>query len=238
MGSRPTPNNQEPRPIVTRNDPRGGYGGVACVWMKSDEEIVSRVLRGDRSAWMSLFTKYGPVVAAIARTNRSMGSYRNSEDDVRNVMAQVFERLRRDDYRALRTFAPWRDKNSGKSFNDWITIVTVNVVRNYITGKLGAPKADKASAKQMVNTFADALKLDGDEPLVRPQMTNRETANQILEYAREHLAEDQMAALAGWLEGSSFDDIAAELRLGDARAADKLLRAALAKLRRHFSSGT
>jgi DNA-directed RNA polymerase specialized sigma24 family protein len=204
--------------------------------MKSDEEIVARVIKADPSAWMSLFTKYGPIVSAIARTNRSMGSYRGSEDDVRNVMAQVFERLRRDDYRALRTFAPWREKNAGKSFNDWITIVTVNVIRNYITGKLGAPRADKTSAKQMVNTFADALKVDGDEPLVRPQMTNRETANQILEYARDHLAEDQMAVLAGWLEGSSFDELAAELHLGDARAADKLLRSALAKLRRQFGS--
>ena len=123
-------------------------------------------------------------------------------------------------------------------FNDWLTIVTVNVIRNYITAKLGAPRADKSSAKQLVNTFADALKVDGGEPLVRPQMTNRETANQILEYAREQLAEDQLAVLAGWLEGSSFDELATELHLGDAKSADKILRAALAKLRRQFGSQT
>jgi DNA-directed RNA polymerase specialized sigma24 family protein len=202
--------------------------------MKSDEEIVSRVVRGDTAAWMSLFSKYGPVVTAIARTNRAMGSYR-AEDDVRNVMAQVFERLRRHDYRALRTFAAWREKNQ-KTFSDWITIVTVNVIRNYIVAKLGAPQADRSSVKQMVNTFADGLQLDGDEPIVRPQMTNRETAHQILEYAQDHLAEDQMAVLAGWLEGSSFDELAAELHLPDGRAADKLLRSALAKLRRQFGS--
>ncbi|MFN0246544.1 MAG: RNA polymerase sigma factor [Kofleriaceae bacterium] len=199
-------------------------------------ELVAKVLRGDTTAWMSLFSKYGPIVAAIARTNRSMGSYRSSEDDVRNVMAQVFERLRRDDYRALKTFAAWLEKNTTKTFDDWLTIVTVNVIRNYISGKLGVPNADKSSLKQKVNTFADELKIDGDEPLVRPQMTNRETANQILEYARDHLADDQLAVLAGWLEGSTFDELAAELHLSDARAADKLLRAALAKLRRQFGS--
>jgi hypothetical protein len=204
--------------------------------MKTDEEIVARVIKSDPSAWMSLFSKYGPIVAAIARTNRSMGSYRGNEDDVRNVMAQVFERLRRDDYRALRTFAPWREKNAGKAFNDWLTIVTVNVIRNYIAKKLGAPKDDGKSAKQLVNTYADAIVAGVDEPLVRPQMTNKETANQILEYAREHLAEEQLAVLAGWLEGSSFDELATELALGDAKAADKLLRSALAKLRRQFGS--
>lgn len=203
--------------------------------MASDEDTVNRVLRGDPAAWMSLFAKYAPVVTAIARTNHSMGSYRTSEDDVRNVMAQVFERLRRDDYRALRTFAPWRDKNPSKVFGDWITILTVNVIRNYITAKLGAPRADQSSAKQLVNTWATALDLDGDGPLVRPHMTTRETAHQILEYAREHLAEDQLAALAGWLEGNSFDELARELALSDARAADKLVRSALAKLRRQFA---
>jgi DNA-directed RNA polymerase specialized sigma24 family protein len=203
--------------------------------MRSDDEIVTQVLRGDSAAWMTLFAKYGPIITTITRTNRSMGSYRSSEDDVRNVMAQVFERLRRDDYRALRTFSPWRDKNATKTFNDWITIVTVNVIRNYITAKLGAPRVDKTSAKQLVNTFARTLNLDGDEPIVKPKMTDRETANQILAYARDHLAEDQFAALAGWLEGTSFAELAKELGLPDARAADKLLRSALAKLRRQFA---
>ena len=203
--------------------------------MKTDSDLVRRILRGDQGAWMELFSHYGPVVAALARTNRAMGSYRGSEDDVRNVMTQVFERLRREDYRALRTFAPWHEKNPSKGLSDWLTIVTVNVIRNYIAAKLGAPRADGANVKQLVNTFADALAIDGDEPLVRPHMTTKETAHRIIEFAREHLAEDQMAVLAGWLEGSSFDELAADLHLANAKAADRLLRAALAKLRRQFA---
>lgn len=203
--------------------------------MGADEDIVRRVLRGDPAAWMSLFAKYGPVVTGVARSHRSMGSYRTSADDVRNVMAQVFERLRRDDFRALRTFVPWLEKNPSKGFGDWMMIVTVNVIRTYVTSKLGAPRTD-GSAKQLVNTWATSLDLDLDAPLVHPHMTTLETANQILAYAREHLAEDQVAALAGWLEGSSFDELAADLHLQDARAADKLVRSALAKLRRQFAS--
>jgi hypothetical protein len=203
--------------------------------MKGDDELLHRVLRGDQVAWMTLFSQYGPVVERIARTNRSMGSYRGSADDVRNVMAQVFERLRRDDYRALRMFPGWRDRNPRKGFQDWLTIVTVNIIRNYISSKLGSPSQNGASLKQLVNTLADALPLDGDGLLVRPHITTKETAQRILEYARAHLAEDQLAVLASWLEGMSFDDMVSELHLADAKAADRLLRSALARLRRKFA---
>lgn len=79
--------------------------------MTGDDEILRRVVRGDQVAWTALFLQYSPVVERIARTNRSMGSYRESDDDVRNVMAHVFERLRRHDYRALRMFSAWRDRS-------------------------------------------------------------------------------------------------------------------------------
>jgi hypothetical protein len=203
--------------------------------MKGDDDLLCQVLRGDQVAWMTLFSQYGPVVERIARTNRSMGSYRGSADDVRNVMAQVFERLRRNDYHALRMFPGWRDKNPGKAFQDWLTIVTVNVIRNYISSKLGSSGQGGTSLKQLVNTFADALPLDGDELLVRPHITTKETAQRILEYARDHLAEDQLAVLGAWLEGVSLDDMVLELHLTDARAADRLLRSALARLRRKFA---
>lgn len=122
---------------------------------------------------------------------------------------------------------------------DWrfhlLTIVTVNVVRNYISAKLGARNESGASLKQLVNTLADALPLDGDEPSSRPHITTKETAQRILEFARETLAGDQLAVLAAWLKGESFDDMTSELHLHDARAAERLLRAALARLRRQFA---
>lgn len=205
--------------------------------MKSDDDLLRRILSGDQVAWMTLFTQYGPVIERIARTTRSMGSYRTSRDDVRNVMAQVFERLRRDDYRALRTFPGWLDRNPGRDLTDWLTIVTVNVARNYIAAKLGAPSDDGTPIKQLVNTLADAMPLEGapGAPLVRPHITTKETAHRIFAYARDHLEDDQLAALTSWLEGASFDEIAGELHLADTTAAERLVRSALARLRRKFA---
>ncbi len=198
-----------------------------------DDEILRLVLKGDELAWTAFFSSYGPVVERIARASRSMGSYRRSVDDVRNVMAHVFERLRRDDFRALRTFPAWREKNPGKSFPDWLTIVTVNVVRNYVSSKIGATTTDGASLKQLVNTLAGAI--DGDGPIVLPHITTKETAHRILEFARDKLAGDQLAVLVGWLEGASFDETARTMGLPDAKAAERVLRAALARLRRQFA---
>lgn len=202
--------------------------------MNQEGELIARVVGGDRSAWRILFSTYGPIVERIARTNRSMGSYRGSADDVRNVMAKVFERLRRHDFRALRTFPTWLSHNQSKCFGDWLAIVTVNVIRNYISSKLGAPSATGESIKQLVNTFADELNLDSDGPILRPKVTTNETARQILDYASKHLSEDQLAALGAWIEGASNDEIAAGLQLANAREADRLLRSGLARLRRHF----
>lgn len=202
--------------------------------MNQDDEILRQVLRGDQVAWMRLFSRYGPVVERIARTNRSMGSYRESEDDVRNVMAHVFERLRRDDYRALRMFHVWRDQNPDKSFQDWLTIVTVNIVRNYISTKLGARSQNGASIKQLVNTLAEALPPAGGELSTRPHITTKEAALRILEFAHDHLTSDQFSVLAAWLAGTSFDDMVSEIHVADAKVAERLLRAGLARLRRQF----
>lgn len=203
--------------------------------MMQHDELLRRVVRGDQVAWMSLFSQYAPLVERISRTTRSMGGYRESEDDVRNVMALVFERLHRDDYRALRLFQQWGTKNPDKTFEDWLTIVTVNVVRNYISSKLGARTRDGESVKQVVNTLADALPLVGDELLILPHITPKATAQRILEYARRALADDQFAVLAAWLQGASYDDMVLELHVADARAAERLLRAALGRLRRQFA---
>jgi len=198
-----------------------------------DDALLRQVLRHDDVAWMQLFTKYGPIVERIVRASRSMGSYRRSDDDVRNVMAQVFERLRRDDFRALRTFDAWRAKHPAKEFSDWLTIVTVNVARNYVAAKLGTPSAAGTSIKQLVNTLAEAFP-EGGGPPNHPHMTTKETARQIGEYARAHLPRDQLSALQRWLEGKEFDEIARELGLANPRSADRLVRAALARLRREF----
>jgi hypothetical protein len=201
---------------------------------------VPRVVGGDASAWQELVARLEPLLIQLLRRSRTLGPMRNSVDDCRAVMISVLERLRKDDFRGLRLFPPWGDVNPGKDFGDWIRIVTINIARDHVSARLGGAASPGASDeaplnKRMLNTLASLLPGDDDRRLAfRPAMTNEQTARELLEYAVRALEATQLRALRRWMDGASFDELAGELGLASPREADKLVRAALARLRRHF----
>lgn len=150
----------------------------------------------------------------------------------------MLERLQEDDYRGLRLFQPWADANPGKDFGDWSRIVTVNLARDYVSSRLGFAERgdDKAPLnKRMLNTLASLLPGNDDHRLAfRPLMTHAQLARELLEYAARSLDPARFRALRRWMDGASFADLAAELGLAAPQDADKLVRAALARLHRHF----
>ena len=56
----------------------------------------------------------------------------------------------------------------------------------------------------------------------------------MMSYAGHELPEDQRRALKMWVQNDGYDRIAEALGLRDAKAAEKVVRAALARLRGHF----
>jgi hypothetical protein len=199
---------------------------------------VPRVVGGDASAWNELVVRLEPLLLELLRRGRTLGPLRHNVDDCRAVMISVLERLRKDDFRGLRLFPPWADANPGKDFGDWIRIVTVNLARDHVTARLGdaARSEDQAPLnKRMLNTLASMLPGDDDHRhAFRPSMTNVQMARELLEYAARSLEATQLHALRRWMDGASHDELARELGLASPREADKLVRAALARLRRHF----
>jgi hypothetical protein len=199
---------------------------------------VPRVVGGDQAAWRELAARLEPLLIQLLRRTRTLGPMRHNVDDCRAVMISVLERLRKDDYRSLRLFRSWVDAHPGKDFGDWIRIVTVNLARDHVSSRLGAAERgddDVPLNKRMLNTLASLLPDGDDERLAfRPHMTQVQLARELLEYAERALDPAQLRALRGWMDGASFADLAAEFGLASPRDADKLVRAALARLRRHF----
>ena len=201
---------------------------------------VPRIVGGDASAWNELVVRLEPLVLQLLRRSRTLGPMRHNIDDCRAVMISVLERLSKDDFRSLRLFQPWADANPGKDFGDWIRIVTVNIARDHMSARLGgaarAGSDDEARLnKRMLNTLASLSPGDDDHRLAfQPSMTNVQLARELLEYAARSLESTQLRALRRWMDGASFDELAGELGLANPRDADKLVRAALARLRRHF----
>jgi hypothetical protein len=199
---------------------------------------VPRVVAGDGLAWQELVTQLEPHLLQLLRRGRTLGPLRHSVDDCRAVMIAVLERLRKDDYRGLRLFQPWAEANPGKDFGDWIRIVTVNMARDHVSSRLGVAEQGDGEAprnKRLLNTLASLLPRDDDDRLgFRPSMTNAQLARELLEYAERSLDPVQFRALCRWIEGATFAELADELGLATPRGADKLVRAALARLRRRF----
>jgi DNA-directed RNA polymerase specialized sigma24 family protein len=83
-----------------------------------------------------------------------------------------------------------------------------------------------------LNEFASSPALE--DLGVRPPLTAAQTARELIEFARSRLPAEQLALLEAWLEGASFDDMAREHGT-TADEARKLVRAAVATLRRHFA---
>lgn len=72
---------------------------------------------------------------------------------------------------------------------------------------------------------------------MRPPMTAAQTARELIEFARAHLRADQFTGLTRWMDGADLGEIAAELALPDPDEARKLVRSAVAVLRREFAGG-
>ncbi len=68
------------------------------------------------------------------------------------------------------------------------------------------------SATRLLNQFTRSGA--SEEIGERPAVTAAQTARQLREYAARHLPEEQHRALMLWVDGGTFDEIAAELGLG------------------------
>jgi uncharacterized protein (DUF2267 family) len=199
--------------------------------------LIADVIAGRADAWPKLVEHLFPQLEAIVGRSRHMGPLRGSLDHRRNATTHVLDKLSRNECNALKLLGEWLEANPLKTFDDWLRIVVANGIRDYVTSQLGSPVPEGAVNKRMLHTLAQALPDDDQGRGARPAVTDQQTARAILEYAEEHLSDEQMRALAAWLHLGDFAAVSAAAGIPDAAAAEKLVRSALAKLRRQFADG-
>jgi hypothetical protein len=185
-------------------------------------DLLDQILAGSERSWQRFFLRVGPQVEQIAQRSRALGSLRRQPDDYRNVMTRVFERLRRDDFRALRLYREWQARNAERTFDDWLTVVTTNVARDYVDERMGTGEQPN---KRLANTLSEVLDENDDALAVSAHITPKLVAQQIMELAKSVLSPEQLAILSRWLGGT-------ECATDDEK---KLLRAALGRLRRSLA---
>jgi DNA-directed RNA polymerase specialized sigma24 family protein len=197
--------------------------------------LVERACEGDEEAWQAAWRWIDPRISALIAQPRFLARLSRQEDDRRGVAVAVMEKLRESECRRLKMFLEARGAHPGLSFMAWLSVVTKRVGIDYLRAHpeyldLRGQGGSATGAWVEVQALPSEWRLGG----TRPPVTASGTAREILEYARRELPARQRQAVELWSQGASSAEIARALGLSEPAAAERMLRAALERLRRKF----
>lgn len=204
---------------------------------ESIDQLVASVADGEAGAWDRLWLLLEPLLSRMLRSARATGRLCGSEDDRRSILVEVMARLHDDEFRRLKLYLHACEQRPGLAFEPWLRVVARRVAVDYIRGH--SEYIDRRRQRTPASSpgrWVELAPLAGDSLLVgdRPQYTNRGAAMKMLRYAYSNLPPDQLAAFELWIINTDFDAIAHQVGAADAKAAERLVRAALERLRRQF----
>lgn len=205
------------------------------------EALVRRVIAGDARAWHELWDAVQPTLWAISGKWQISGPLCQREDERRNIVVEVMERLRADGFRRLRSYlasteaAPAAGRTN--SFKTWLCTVTARTAIDYVRSHPEYRDVrGRGTATDDVGRWVRFVPLTREPIHPGADPTKVATAAVMLERARDELRPEQLSALYLWLQGDDHVEIAARLGLGSPKEADRLVRAALKRLRDRYAS--
>ena len=199
------------------------------------EQLVDDVLAGDSAAWQALWSGLAPKLEAMLRRRGFLGRLAGSEDHRRSVAVEVMARLTHNQHARLARYAEARKDNPRLTLVAWLTVVVKRVAIDYLRAQPEFIDRRKEPGASSPGGWREVGTLPPDSRLGHKatSLTGRAAARQVLEIAADILDDEQRRALGAWLTGASFDEIARALPLAGGREAEKKVRSALERIRRH-----
>jgi DNA-directed RNA polymerase specialized sigma24 family protein len=199
------------------------------------ETLVASAAAGDEHAWQRLWASIEPPLLRIIAQPRFLGRLGQREDDRRNIVVAVMARLRADRFHRLQLYLEARTANPRLRFLSWLRVVAKRVGIDYLRAHPDYVRRHEADASRPgawidPKTLPPASQIFGE----RPPVTDRGTARQLLQFAAGAIPDDHRRALELWTQSESFGDIARALGLRDGPEAERMVRAAIERLRRKF----
>jgi DNA-directed RNA polymerase specialized sigma24 family protein len=206
--------------------------------MADEQEIEDLVLAAageDDAAWQRLWAAIEPPLTRIVAQPRFLGRLGQRDDDRRNIVVAVMGRLHADRFHRLRLYLEAKRANPRLRFLGWLRVVAKRVGIDYLRAHPDYIRRHDEDASRPgvwvdAGTLPPASQIAGE----RPPVTNRGTARELLHYATGAIPDDQRRALELWAYDESFADIARAIGLTDEREAERVVRAAIERLRRRF----
>lgn len=204
----------------------------------TDEELdalVSTAAQGDELAWQRLWREVEPPLLRILAQPQFLGRISGREDDRRNIVVAVMGRLRADDFHRLGLYLEAKRANDKLRFISWLRVVAKRVGIDYMRAHPDWVRQNENEGSAP-GRWVDAGTLPPASQIVgeRPPVTIQGTARELLQYAAGAVNPEQLKALQMWSQSDTFEDIAKALGLPTAHDAEKIVRAALERLRRHY----
>ena len=199
------------------------------------EVLVVAAAAGDEASWQALWAGIETPLSRIVAQPRFLGRLGQLEDDRRSIIVAVMARLRADGFQRLQLYLAARVQNPRLRFLSWLRVVAKRVGIDYLRAHpdyVRRHEADRSTPGAWVglDELPPASQIRGE----RPPVTALGTANELLRYAAGTIPDTQRRALELWAQSESFEDIARAVGYKDAAEAERMVRAALERLRRKF----
>ncbi|MBQ0799140.1 MAG: RNA polymerase sigma factor RpoE [Porticoccaceae bacterium] len=173
----------------------------------TDQQLVKRVQKGDKTAFDLLVLKYQHKVHAI------VARYIHDQSEVDDVVQESFIKA----YRALGKF------RGDSQFYTWLYRIAVNTAKNVLVSrKRRPPQSDVDIADAEYYSGSDRLK-DNDSP---ENLAFRDELQEVVNEALKNLPEDLRTAVTlREFEGLSYEDIAAIMECPVGTVRSRIFRA-------------
>jgi len=118
----------------------------------------------------------------------------------------------------------------------WLTVVVKRVAIDYMRALPEYVDRRREAGATSPGAWRKVGTLPSESRLRRTAQSpsGRAADRELMELAGAVLSDEQRPALSAWLEGASFEEIAARLELTTADDAEKRVRAAVRRIRRHL----
>jgi DNA-directed RNA polymerase specialized sigma24 family protein len=191
--------------------------------------VVDRHLARDPAAWLELWTKLTPLIAAIARSPQWTGRLCRSWDDCQAIVVRVMGRLAARDGEVLRRFRT--QEGQGAPFRKWIATVAANASRSHVRAH---PEYLGRRASNHGAYWVDLVEMSPEDEM--PDPTDHDPsrmidAHRLAERLGPRFAPEQREALGLWLDGGEYEEIATEMHLPDETVSKRKVRSALKRMR-------
>ena len=176
-----------------------------------DEDLIARVVEGDKTAFATLYDRYSPVIYAMAL--RLLGHQTDAEEALQDIFIHLWDKAALFDA-ARGAFRPW----------------FITLARNYLRDTL------RRTSRDAVLITADELdQFIAQRPGIEDELWDRERRASLLVALQQIPREQRRVILLSYFSGFSHTEIAAYLELPPGTV-KKRIRLGMQKLR-HLLNG-